>query len=258
MKLSIVITHHNRKAQLINTLRSMQPYIDIGTEIIIVDDKSNERITDITGMFPFNIKLIERTERGEYDLAAAHNIGFSAVTGDVILINNAECMHYGDIIGDIKRYFGQGHYFAYSTYSIDWSIYHSLRFSYGHFNIDEVVMPTHPLPEKWNDMDTGWYSHPEHKWSLMPFCAAIASSDMDILRGYDERFDNAVGWIDHDFVHRIKNLGLICTLRAEPFCIHQPHTPTDYSGRLNNELFVGLQVSEPLRLSCDWNKNYKR
>jgi glycosyltransferase involved in cell wall biosynthesis len=261
MKLSIVITYYNRRKQLLNTLYSIEASLSsksFDTEIIIVDDESCETINDIKDIFDLNINFIRRSGKDRIDPVIPFNMGFNAVTGDVILINCAECYHFGNIINYIYNHFTDGQYMSFSTYSISWDLYNQIRINKNESNIDKIINPTHPLPEQWKDLDTGWYSHPEYNNSLMPFCAAISTRNMERLSGFDERFANATGWADHDFIVRVNNLKLKTSLIEKPFCVHQPHEATNYKGSLNNELFVQLQNIEPNRIKSPFNKVYNR
>lgn len=261
MKLSIVITYHNRRKQLLNTLLSIEATkADYPLEVIIVDDVSNpeHRIDDIPAMFDLPINLIVRKEKESKDPVVPHNIGFNAVTGDVILINCAECYHFGNILEFTFRNFKDNCYFAYSTYSISWSKFNRMRVSRESNNVRSIIEPTHPLKKHWKDLDNGWYTHPQFQYSLIPFCAAISTKSMEQLSGYDERYKNGIGWADIDFVDRVKNLGLELHMVDYPFCIHQPHEATDYTGKLNNELHEQLQRDEPARIKSPNNTYYVR
>lgn len=257
--LSIVVTYHNRARQLLNTLWSIQlTAAGYPIEVIIVDDRSEIPVPDVLSKFSFPIKTIVRTEKKSYDHVSPWNIGFNEVKGDIILINCAECMHVGNIIEDIYFHFKDDRYMAYSTYSIDWKLFYKIRISGRGSNVNKVIQPTHALAEGWKDGDVGWYSHTWHNNSLMPFCAAISRSSMERLGGYDERFSDAIGWDDHDFVQRVKNLGLRTSLHNFPFSVHQPHKVSDYSGPINNELFLKLQADEPNRIKSPANRYYIR
>jgi glycosyltransferase involved in cell wall biosynthesis len=262
--ISIVMTYHNRAKQLINTLWSIEQTAgSYPIEVIIVDDKSESPIPDVLSNFSFPINLTIRTEKKPYDHVSALNIGLDKAKGDIILINCAECLHVGNIIEDICSNFRDGMYMAYSTYSIDWELFYKICIGVRQStNVDTIVNtvihPTHALPKDWKDGDVGWYSHPEHNNSLMPFCAAISRRSMEQLGGYDERFSDAIGWDDHDFVQRVKNLGLKTSLTAFPYCVHQPHKVSDYSGPINNELFLRLQETEPNRIKPPSNIYYIR
>jgi glycosyltransferase involved in cell wall biosynthesis len=257
--ISIVITYYNRPRQLLNTLWTIQQSAaGYPIEVIIVDDMSDKPVPDVLSNFSFPINLIVRTEKKPFDRVSPQNIGFNAVKGDIILINNAECLHVGNIIKDIYCNFKDGMYMAYSTYSINRKLYRQIRIGVHKSNVELVIKPKHVLRDGWKDCDTGWYSHPVHRMTLIPFCAAISRRSMEQLGGYDERFSDAIGWDDLDFVERIKNLGLRTSLTKFPFCVHQPHKVTDYSGPLNNELFLRLQAEEPNRIKPPANKHYIR
>jgi GT2 family glycosyltransferase len=269
MKLSIVITYFNRRKQLLNTLHSIDIFRnDYPLEVIIVDDDSNKdnSINDLPALFSFPVKLIVLTGRIQHDPIIPFNTGFNEVTGDVVLINCAECVHMGNIIDYIFKNIGRSSYFNFSTYSIDSSLqdkFNSLNWSRKDVikKAINIISPTHDLPDNWKDCDTGWYVNNDTHYSLLPFCAAINRSDLEILSGFDERFANGIGYSDIDFVCRVKNLYLNTSVIKDPFCVHQAHEPTVYEQnrfRLNGILLTDLENNYPKRVNLPCNKIYVR
>jgi GT2 family glycosyltransferase len=189
------------------------------------------------------------------------------MTGDIVLINCAECMHMGDIIGYIFTNMKEKDYLNFGTYSIDYALqekFNKLDWTSPDAvkRAHEIIEPTHSLPEKWKDGDTGWYvdKSPEH-FSLLPFCAAIHRTDLEALSGFDERFGKGIGYADTDFVIRLKHLGLNAQVILDPFCVHQAHTPTIYEKTkfaLNGELIASLQKDFPNRIKAEHNKIYNK
>jgi glycosyltransferase involved in cell wall biosynthesis len=255
-KLSIVIPYYNRRRLLWNTLESISHYKkDYPIEIIIVDDgsKESQTIDDIPDIFPdLNIKLIvlKRDNTEQRTPVVSYNTGFNAVTGDAVLINCAECMHLGDIIGYVFANLRPKTYIAFSTYC----------------GTDELNVKLNTL--NWKDTNVintalnfikpfsnGWHSHSTHE-TYIPFCAAINRDDLEILSGYDERFITGIGYDDYDFTDRVENLGLWRTLVDEPFCIHQMHPKTVYSNNINLDFLWHLRRTEPKRIKAIHNQYY--
>ncbi len=269
MKLSIVITYWNRRRQLLNTLSSIAYFKgDYPIEVIIVDDDSSGEnvIDDLLGLFPLPIKLVVLKNRAQHDPVIPLNTAFNEVTGDVVLINCAECVHMGDIIGYIFKNIRSKSYFNFATYSID-SVLTDLFFKLNWSEQDvlqkahNIIQPLQSLPEQWKDGDTGWYVDDNKHYSLLPFCAAINTEDIQNLSGLDERFINGIGYADTDFAIRIVNLHLDASVIIDPFCVHQFHDPTVYENvkfDLNNKLIASLQGKFPDRIKATENIIYKR
>ena len=102
-KISVVMGYYNRKNLLIKTLESIQAFTKYENfEVVIVDDASteDERLEDIVNSYSFDIILhrILPSEKTHINPCVAYNKAFSLATGDVIVIQNPECFHSGDII----------------------------------------------------------------------------------------------------------------------------------------------------------------
>jgi glycosyltransferase involved in cell wall biosynthesis len=272
MKLSIVISYFNRRRLLFNTLNTLNHFKgEYPIETIIVDDASHEdqQVDDFPGLFPnlnINLLVIKREDNSWRDTVTAYNTGFNVITGDMVLINCAEVLHLGDIIGYIFNYFESKSYVSFATYSIDtffleklneldWSKKEVIE------EIKNIIQPTHKMPEPWRDCNTGWYSHSIHNNTLAPFCAVISREDLESLSGFDERFGVGIGHADYEFIDRVENLGLKTKLIDDPFCIHQPHTPTVYEEKrttMNMNLILHLRETKTTRTKADENKIYVR
>src|SRR3989344_4979867 len=102
-QVSICMTHFNRKNQLLNTLQSIQNQKDAKelTEIIIVDDVSVEplKLSDFED-FDLDIKLISIQTKNKWwvNPCVGFNTAFNFVHGDIVIIQNAECLHATNII----------------------------------------------------------------------------------------------------------------------------------------------------------------
>ena len=263
MKLSIVITYFNRRQQLINTLKSINYFKgNYDVEVIIVDDESEQSIDDVVDLFSLNIHLIKLKNRTLHEAVTPLNTGFNEVTGDVILINCAECFHMGDIIGYVFKNMREKMYFNFGTYSIDFAL--NEKFNAIDWDGDpikeahSIIHPTHELSEKWKDGDIGWYVNDDKHYSLLPFCAALSRSSVEELSGLDERFVHGTGFADVDFWDRIVNLKLETQVIMHPFCVHQAHKPTFYDKVLfqrNKDLLTFLRSHFSDRIKSS-NNNY--
>ena len=102
----IVMSYHNRKAQLLKTLESIDNSKALDNlNVIIVDDGSNteQRLESIIDNYSFNITLlrIDPERKDWYNPCVTYNYGFLHLVAnddDIIIIQNPECTHNGNIL----------------------------------------------------------------------------------------------------------------------------------------------------------------
>jgi glycosyltransferase involved in cell wall biosynthesis len=190
-------------------------------EIIIVDDGSDEKI-----VCEHRVIRIERSKQWRGP-CVAYNVGFKAVTGDVIMINSSECFHVGDITGYVFDNFKENDYFSFSTYMMG-----------EHEDINN---------RKYKNF---WGVH-STVGNFIAYCGVISKKNMDILGGYDERYSKGIGFDDYDFTHRVKNLGLNMKCIDKPYVVHQWHKPTQYTNKVNYDLLMDLNKNFPDRIKAN-------
>jgi glycosyltransferase involved in cell wall biosynthesis len=89
MHVSIIIPYYNKKKTIFQTLDSLNNQIYNDFEVIIVDDGSDEKISnflDIT-VYKFPIRLLYQTNKG---LSSARNLGLKNFKGDLISFLDAD------------------------------------------------------------------------------------------------------------------------------------------------------------------------
>lgn len=229
MRLSIVIPYYDRRALLINVLKSIRPLDDM--EVIIVDDGSFVQVDDIIDDYDFEIKILKLERKTRWrGPTVAYNVGFREADGDVIMINSSECVHIGDITGYVAKNFKPDDYIAFSA-----------LMGVENMDIDDI--------EKAESKGAWWGVHSTIK-NLIPYCGVISKANMNKLCGYDMRFAGGIGWDDYDFTHRVKNLGLNTSIVDSPFVLHQYHEPTKYTDYSNLKLLEYLNKVEPNRIKA--------
>ena len=258
--LSIVIPYFNKRQLLLNTLKSINHFKgEYPVEVIIVDDTSSrdQSIHDIKVLFPnlnINLIIVQRNPITWRGPTVAYNIGFNVARGDVILINGTDCVHMGDMIGYVFSKLPINAYISFSAYkgmSLPDDIFHTLNWD----DPEKMGM----LGKSFNtEVKENWHVHSRFFYYLIPFCAAIATEDMEKLSGMDERFELGIGYDDNDFIDRVINLGLDVFLIDDPFCVHQKHPLTNYSNDINKKLYIQLCRTEPNRVKAITNKIYIR
>lgn len=215
--ISIVTAYYNRLDLFMNTLKSIEKSEIKDIEVVVVDDGSSEehRLEGLTERFPF-LKVIRLEPQNKWwvNPCIPFNIGFKEAKGDIIIIQNPECKHMGDIL---KRSLtiGVDEYISFACYSIDEET------TYGPIkNLQTINRPVS------HDGQTGWYNHSVYRPVGYHFCSVIHKSNLDELGGFDEKYANGLAYDDNEILYRINKMGLKVSIVDEPFVIHQWH----YSG----------------------------
>lgn len=224
-KISIAMGYYNRKKLLLKTLESIKTFTDYSNfEIVIVDDASrdSERLEDIIKNYDFSIILhrINPEEKKHINPCIAYNKAFSLASGDIIIIQNPECFHFGDVISRASK-INDGEYLSYHCYSLDKESTEKIN-NFTFLKNKELPIS---LQEKGIsfDGDSGYYVHKTIRPGAMHFCTAITRNDLDKLGGFDERFANGYAYDDNEFYDRILRLGLYINFIEMPMVFHQNH-----------------------------------
>lgn len=230
MKFSIVTSYYNRKQQFINTLETIKKSSEIdNTEIIAVDDASDDdqRIEFLSNIYPFlKVIRIEKKDKWWTNPSIPFNMAINQSSGDVIILQNPECLHLGDIIKNVKENIQETNYLTYSVYSINENTTNKLF----NLNFDQNLFDqiNNIIGEKNNVGFTGigqecWYNHPFYRPCHYHFISAISKKNMNILGGFDERYGDGCSYDDDEFLHRVKLLGLNLKIIDDVHGIHQWH-----------------------------------
>jgi glycosyltransferase involved in cell wall biosynthesis len=236
--ISIVMAYYNnRKPQTLETLRGFQNMYanKYNFEVIIVDDNSSEenRLEEDIKQFSFSINLIviSPEEKGDrINPCTAYNKGFKEAKGNIIIIQNPECYHQGDIINHTLKNLTEQDYFSYSCYASN------------SFEItDKLLKSDNPYKlitnkefdyENFKIINLSWYNHPTipNRNVGYHFCSSIYKSKLDLIGGFDERFAEGYCFDDDELLLSIKyNLQLNIKIIDPEIClvIHQYHIRND-------------------------------
>jgi glycosyltransferase involved in cell wall biosynthesis len=231
MKISIATSYYNRRPQFINTLKTIQQSKQIDNlELIVVDDCSNDehRIEDLPATYPFlKVIRLESNDRWYTNPCVPFNKAIKQATGDIIVLQNPECLHVGDILTDIVNKINDDVYLTYGVYSLDkttTSYLYDLPYDNEHIfsMIKSQITPMNNINYV-REGEACWYNHSIYRPAAYHFVSAITKKNMDKLNGFDERYSNGIGFDDDEFLHRIKLMGLNIQIIDEPFAIHQWH-----------------------------------
>ena len=219
----IVMTYFNRPQQLIQTLESFRKYNPNDFRVIVVDDKSNEKIMLLK--YGFDIDIIRVHDKTWVQGDPAYNMGFKCAlkyNPEIIIVQNAECLHYGDVLASAKSV-TDGTYISFGCYS----------------QREDGGISFNSRAAKFNG-DDGWYNHSIYRPKGYHFCSAITAGNLVKMNGFDERFSFGMGCDDDYFLHQVKCLGLEVKIMDEPFVIHQWHESTPYSIEKNKKIYDEL------------------
>lgn len=228
-ELSICMTHFNRKNQLLNTLHSIQRQgvsKDL-YEIIIVDDVSSTplQLTDFD-QYDLDIKLIPIQTKHKWwvNPCVGFNTAFNFINGRITIIQNAECLHGTDIIPYVLENLKVGEYVAMSALNIT---EHATK------SINNTTNPDQISTE-----GAQWYCHSIHRPSAFNFCAAIHTSDLKMVGGFDQRFAEGISYDDDMFLHTLTKNNIAIKIDDSQLVFHQWHervwdSVDNFSTRLN-------------------------
>lgn len=226
MKISICMAAHNRKALLERTLQTIALSAHKDLEVIAVDDASDEheRFEDLTASYPFlKVIRVDESEKWWVNPCIPYNMAFKSATGDVVIIQNPENFHVGDVIKATAENITTGRYLVFNCYAL--SKEDTERLS----GIDVTQSPTTLLSLfKFNDNrgPDGWYHHYKFVPLHYHFCAAITKRDLELVGYFDERYAHGIARDDDSLIYHIRQKGLqVVDMGDFPLCFHQYHNP---------------------------------
>jgi len=230
--ISIVMTYFNRQFQLNKTLESFLQYDPKEFNVIIVDDGSDEKI--ILPRLPFDVKILRITNKSWTQGDPAWNTGFYYALQsdpDIIIIQNAECYHLGNILNMAKQ------------------VKDDLYLTFGCYSQGKDEEPGSVINNKCADFDgeSAWYNHPIYRPKAYHFCSAITAKNIIKINGFDERFSFGAGFDDDYFLHQVRSLGLKIGITDNPIVIHQWHEHNPYKGNDEEKLLnANYQIFQQL------------
>ncbi|WP_343680205.1 glycosyltransferase family 2 protein [Chryseobacterium arthrosphaerae] len=228
MKISIVTAYYNRKKLFENTLSSIvsqSPDPSMELEVIAVDDGSDEeeRLEDLTEQYPFlKVIRLEKADKWYFNSCIPFNIGFREAKGDIVILQNPECLHYGDVLKYTQKHINDSNYISFSCFSLGIE---------STDNLHTLLESPEKLQKLMADNNVGyigdgldcWYNHSVINPKGYHFCAAITKKNLYDLGGFDERFARGIAFDDNEFLHRVKLKGLQIEIIDQPIVLHQNH-----------------------------------
>ena len=208
-ELAIVMTYYQRQKQLNRTLESLRQYDSSKFVVVIVDDDSPDDI--ILPELPYEVDILKLRNKTWHNSASVYNWGFHRAfeyNPKVIIIQNAECQHHGDILSAAKEV-TDGNYIAFPAYSLAENEEAS----------EEIIRNK---AAEFNG-ESAWYNHSLYRPCGYHFCSAITTSNLKKINGFDERLCDGIAYEDNAFLHHIRNLGLRVDIPDRPMVFHQWH-----------------------------------
>ena len=235
--ISIVTTFYNIKNQFINTLKSLEKSSVKDFEVIVVDVASdeNERIEHLQNQFKFlKVYRIEKNQKVFYNPCIAFNLAFSKCSGDFIIIQNAECLHYTDILNYTLENINDKDYLSFACYYLDEKTSQQID-EFKVFDEIKKIINFSNSTQDLNDHE-GWYNHGVLRPTALHYCSAITKTNLKKLNGFDERYAEGSCFEDKEFLHRVKVKGLNVKIVDQGICIHQFHKKFNNDEQNNHEL----------------------
>lgn len=223
--ISIVTAYYNRKQLFHETLKSItkSAYKDI--ELIAVDDGSSpdQRIEDFVENFPFlKIIRIEKENKWYSNPCVTFNIGLREAKGDIIVLQNPECLHVHDVLSYINEKVNNYNYITISAYGVNNDINKAIpTYTENSTLIDYFKTLPQQTYVGWDSI--GWYNHSRYRPVAYHFCSAISRDNMGKINGFDERYAKGIGYDDNEILVRIARLGLKIIIEDNISVIHQYH-----------------------------------
>lgn len=223
--ISVVTAYYNRKKLFIRTLESMKPfYGKIDFEVIVVDDGSRdeERLENLVQDFPFlRVIRLEKEYKWYKNPCIPFNVGFEAIKGDKVIIQNPECFHFDAILEFVDKNLTSNTYLSFGCYSLDQENTENDSLFEDKTHIKNLIKSNDRVFK--TDGDLGWYNHSKFRPEAFHFCAAITLEDLLDLGGFDERYANGVGFDDDEFIWRIRAKKMNIKFVDELIVLHQNH-----------------------------------
>ena len=220
-KISICMTHYNRKKQLLNTLSSIEAHGNDKNlfDIIIVDDVSDGQdilTYDDFKSFDLDIKLISITTKNKWwvNPGLAFNTAFNFIDSEITIIQNAECLHVTNVIDYVLRNLKQGEYIAIPTLALSQK------------SSEKITLVEGDVFSKIQSIDiegSTWYCHSIKRNDPFNFCSAIHTKDLKQVGGFDDRFYKGLMYDDDALLGGLKRLDMTIRIEDSQLVYHQWH-----------------------------------
>lgn len=251
---SIVIAYFNRKDLLFHSLDSINRSIYAkDAEVIIVDDASNPMhwlFEDELEKYSFKTIVYQINPDDKYwsNPCIPFNIGFSLAKNDIVILQNPETYHNGDILKDIANNFTENDYFSYACYSL--SKESTKRF----LNGEDIFLPQCGAVDQVSD---SWFNHSKYRPVGYHFLSVISRKHLIEMGGFDSRYAFGIAYDDNEFLYRVKLKGLNTKIIDMPYVMHLYHsTASTYKVDTVNKIEMNKKIYNEITIkSTEWKVN---
>lgn len=250
------MAYYNRLDLLRHSLKTFAASSVTDFEVVIVDDFSDlsQSPKILIPEFPeLNLKIITLAEtfsqKNYCNPCIPFNEGFRQSSGDIVIIQNPECCHHGDVIEYTLNHITDENYLCFCCFA---SSHAQLSELHTHGTIDI----SNPL--ELNAGGNCWYVHDQHRPIAWHFTTAISRHNLKQLNGFDERLAFGRCSDDVEFLYRIGHLGLNIEYVRDPFVIHQWHPRAGTAAKDDNRqqnTHLSHEIKQAGKVRADNNKN---
>lgn len=219
-KISIVMGYIDRKIQLIKTLQTFEKSKHKNYEVIIVND-GNENLHDLEND---NVKIFTNPKK-EYNPCSTYNYGFLQATGDIIIIQNPECLHIGDILNEINNKLENNDCMIFNCYFLENYQQNTLLYKTN----DIYEFTKNNKNKQWFPQYQNWAVHHKFNPNILHFCLAIHKQKLKQINYFDDKYKNGYCFEDDELSRKLKLLHINTYFYSEKFndnktfVIHQHH-----------------------------------
>jgi glycosyltransferase involved in cell wall biosynthesis len=220
------MTYYKRLGQLKKTLTSFQKHGYTDFEVIIVDDGSDlEPISEeLLTCYEYPIKVINMPLVKTYtNPSIPYNSGFAIAKGEIIIIQNSECLHVDNILDHARVKVTDENYITYACFSLS-------KKDTIHFLDTEgldLQIVRKKIEDSTADADAGkplWKNHSKYRPNALHFTSAITKSNLDKIGGFDQRYALGTSFDDDEILKRIRRIPLKIQIEDNIVVVHQWHS----------------------------------
>lgn len=242
---SICMSYKDRERQLTFTLDTIIQSIHKNIEIIIVDDGSKKCVDKIMKSSNIKYKLIKIKEKEKWWInpCIPYNIAIKQSKGDIIILQNPECCHVGDVVNYCVNNIKDNEYFSFCCYCLNQTLSRRLRKKGTNFFNSINRFNGNGFQD-----GSGWYQHPIYRPLKYHFLSCFNRKTASVIKGFNEHFAAGMGYDDDELVYRIEKSGIEIKQISEndPMVVHQWHDRPNYR-KMNNLFTINRILYEEIK-----------
>lgn len=251
-KISIIMTASNRSKQTYFTLQTISKSSISNIHIVLIDDSTIDKIHEdqLKCYEKLSIDFIEinTSEKCWINPCINYNIGFQYIKCPVIILQNAEVCHIGDVCENVLQNISDNKYLIF-----DVAVSNSFEQN------ENIYKINYDFDSFYNYSNWNWYQHYNHNNRMFHFMTAFTKQAFDKLGGFSTDYFSQGSYDDDDFLLKVRalNLNIINIKCDESKCmgIHQFHQPS--SSVWERETYINRQIFELKKKYYESHNQYK-